>query len=104
MLEKSLLGKVSRTKVRTAFVSSVYAAIEERHLAAVNEYRQSTWKQCSTETERKIQAVLSEILQIPVEKISADSSVFELGISSFDLISLKTRIAVDIPMSVLMTQ
>ncbi|KAJ5956715.1 NRPS-like enzyme [Penicillium viridicatum] len=104
MLEKSLLGKVSRTKVRTAFVSGVYAAIEERHLAAVNEYRQSTWRQCSTETERKIQAVLSEILQIPVEKISADSSVFELGVSSFDLISLKSRIAVDIPMSVLMTQ
>jgi acyl-CoA synthetase (AMP-forming)/AMP-acid ligase II len=104
MLEKSLLGKVSRTKVRTAFVSGVYAAIEERHLAAVNEYRQSTWKQCSTETERKIQAALSEILRIPVEKISADSSVFELGLSSFDLISLKTRIAVDIPMSVLMTR
>ncbi|KAJ5864854.1 NRPS-like enzyme [Penicillium soppii] len=104
MLEKSLLGKVSRTKVRTAFVSGVYAAIEERQLAALNEYRQSTWKQCSTETERKIQAVLSEILQIPMENISADSSVFELGISSFDLISLKTRIAVDIPMSVLMTQ
>ncbi|KAJ5933079.1 acetyl-CoA synthetase-like protein [Penicillium verrucosum] len=73
MLEKSLLGKVSRTKVRKAFVSGVYASIEERHLAAVNAYRQSTWKQCATETERKIQVVLSEILQIPVEKISADS-------------------------------
>ncbi|KAJ9480907.1 hypothetical protein VN97_g12613 [Penicillium thymicola] len=104
MLEKSLLGKVSRTKVRNAFVSGVYAAIEERHLAAVNAYRQSTWKKCATETERKIQVVLSEILQIPMEKISADSSVFELGISSFDLISLKTKIAMDIPMSVLMTQ
>ncbi|KAL4778623.1 NRPS-like enzyme [Aspergillus varians] len=104
MLEKSSLGKVSRTKVRTAFENGVYTTIEERHLAAVNAYRQSTWKQCTLETERKIQAVLSEMLQIPEEKISADSSVFELGISSFDLISLKSKIAVDIPMSVLMTR
>ncbi|KAL4905544.1 hypothetical protein BDW74DRAFT_167743 [Aspergillus multicolor] len=104
MLEKSSLGKISRTKVRAAFENCVYAVAEENHLARVATYQKANQRECVTKTECMLQGLLSSMLNIPKEEITANSSIFELGVSLFDLIALKAKIAVDTPMATLMTQ
>lgn len=110
MLDKSSLGKISRTKVRTAFEKGEYAPFEEEDLKIVQKYRESTQRPAQTETEKRVQSTIAGLLKIPIEDINVDMSIFDLGITSFNLILLKAMIqeAVDapleIPMSVLMTK
>lgn len=110
MLEKSSLGKISRTKVRTTFEEGGYAAFEKQDADAVQLYRQSKWRLAETETEKKVQSTLAGLVQVPADEISMDASIFDLGITSFNLILLKAQIeqivgvAGEIPMSVLMTE
>ncbi|OKL57331.1 hypothetical protein UA08_07450 [Talaromyces atroroseus] len=109
LLDKSSLGKISRTKVRTALEQGEYAAFEQQDLAARKRYQESTWRKPETATEKTIQAQLVKLLDIPPEEVSLDSSIFDLGIGSFNLILLKAMIQdamdtkTDIPMSVLLT-
>lgn len=110
MLEKSSLGKISRTKVRTTFEKGGYAAFEKQDADAVQLYRQSKWRLAETETEKKLQSSLAGLVQVPADEISMDAPIFDLGITSFNLILLKAQIeqivgvAGEIPMSVLMTE
>lgn len=110
MLEKSSLGKISRAKVRAAMEEGRYAALEKEDTEALDRFRKSKWLQAETETEKRVQSTLAELLQIPADEISMDASIFDLGISSFSLILLKSMIQdavdveVDIPMSMLLTE
>ncbi|RAL05369.1 NRPS-like enzyme [Aspergillus ibericus CBS 121593] len=109
MLDKSSLGKISRTKVRTAFEKGEYASMEAEDTEAVQRYREATQRPAKTETEKRVQSTVAGLLQLPVEEINVDMSIFDLGITSFNLILLKAMIQeavdapVEIPMSVLMT-
>lgn len=110
MLEKSSLGKISRTQVRTAYQAGDYKALENHHMDAIRRYQQVQWQQPETDTEYTVQRILSGLITVPAEEISTDLSIFELGIGSFDLIHFKTTIQetlrppVDIPMSVIMAE
>jgi acyl-CoA synthetase (AMP-forming)/AMP-acid ligase II len=110
LLNKSSLGKISRTKVRSALEKGEYAAFESEDLAARKAYQESKWRKPESETERIIQAQLAKLLDIPPEEVSLDSSIFDLGISSFNLILLKAMVQdavetkIDIPMSILLTE
>lgn len=110
MLEKSSLGKISRTKVRAVFENGEYAVFQKEDDKAIRRYRRSKWQRPKTETEQKVQTTLAGLVQVPVDEISTDASIFDLGITSFNLILLKSLIeealgvSGDIPMSVLMTE
>jgi acyl-CoA synthetase (AMP-forming)/AMP-acid ligase II len=110
MLEKSSLGKISRAKVRAAFEQGDYASIEKDDTDAIARYRESRRRCVSTPTESKVQDIMAELLPIPAPEISANASIFDLGITSFNLILLKAMIqdaipaARGIPMSALMTE
>lgn len=110
LLEKSSLGKISRTKVRAALEKGDYAAHEQQDADAITRYRESKWRASETHTEKTIQNALSDLLEIPTDEISVDASIFELGITSFNLIMLKSMIQrtlgakIDIPMSVLLIE
>ncbi|GLA95491.1 putative NRPS-like protein biosynthetic cluster [Aspergillus tubingensis] len=109
MLDKSSLGKISRTKMRTAFEKGEYASFEEEDLKVVQKHRESTQRPAQTETEKRVQSTIAGLLKIPIEDINVDMSIFDLGITSFNLILLKAMIQeavdapVEIPMSFLMT-
>ncbi|KAK1144879.1 hypothetical protein N8T08_004892 [Aspergillus melleus] len=68
------------------------------------------WRKAETDTERTVQKTLGELLEIPAEDISLDDSIFDLGVSSFNLILLRSMIQkvvdakVDIPMSIMLTE
>lgn len=110
MLEKSSLGKISRTKVRAAFDKGEYTTFQKVDAEAIKQYRESEWCQAETPTEKIIQSALSDLLEIPAEDISMHASIFDLGITSFNLILLKSIIEkaldsnIDIPMSMLLTE
>lgn len=113
MLEKSSLGKISRSKLRAAFERGEYAAMQRQDSEALVRYQQMKQRKAETETEKIIRDILADILQMTpeqTEEINFDSSVFELGIDSFNLIALRAMIqktlgsAVEIPMALLLTK
>jgi acyl-CoA synthetase (AMP-forming)/AMP-acid ligase II/acyl carrier protein len=110
LLEKTSLGKISRTKVRAAFEKGEYASFQSKDAAALARHRTSIWQDAETKTEKAVQATLAELLEISPADISMKASIFELGVDSFNLITLKAKlqktidIEIDIPVSVLLTE
>ncbi|KAL4734113.1 hypothetical protein BDV11DRAFT_209656 [Aspergillus similis] len=90
LLEKSSLGKISHSKVRSALESGEYSSIEH------------------ADHEKTVQTALVEFLQVPAGRISMDDSIFDLGVSSLNLILLRSKLQkmldpkVDIPMSMIL--
>ncbi|KAF1972059.1 putative NRPS-like enzyme [Bimuria novae-zelandiae CBS 107.79] len=109
LLEKTSLGKISRTKVRAAFERGEYAAEVEQDAIALARHRANIWQDVGKPTEKVIQATLADLLGMPPTDISMKASIFELGVDSFNLITLKAMlqkridIDVDIPISILLT-
>jgi len=110
LLEKTSLGKISRTKVRAAFEKGAYAEFQSQDAAALERHRDSIWQEAETTTEKAVQDTLAELLKISAADISMKASIFELGVDSFNLITLKAKlqktidIDIDIPISVLLTE
>lgn len=110
LLEKSSLGKISRTKVRAAFEKGEYAAFEKGDTDALTRYQNSQFKAAETKTEKVVQETLAQLLEIPAADIGMGASIFDLGITSFNLITLKASIErnikteVDIPMSIMLVE
>lgn len=110
LLEKTSLGKISRTKVRVALEKGEYEAFEREDAQILDLYRQSQWRPAHSPTEKTIQSALAELLSMPADEISSNASIFELGITSFNLIVLKSMIQkclntkIDIPMSTLLME
>ena len=110
LLEKSSLGKISRAKLRAALEKGEYDAIIKDDLDSIERHRQSVWREAKTETELVVQKTVADLLNMPAEEISMDASIFDLGVDSFNLILLKSKLQkavdakVDIPMSVLLTE
>lgn len=110
LLEKSSLGKISHSKVRAALESGEYASIERADQLILAQYRQSKWRPAETDSERAVQKALVEFLQVPAEQISMDDSIYDLGVSSLNLILLRSKLQrmldpkVDIPLSIILNK
>lgn len=110
LLEKSSLGKISRSKLRAGFERGDFSSYQEQDSIALARYRKSDWKDVETPTERAIQTTLAHLLDIPSADINMKASIFELGVDSFNLITLKAMLekkldpVIDIPISVLLTK
>lgn len=110
LLEKSSLGKISRTKVRAAFEKGEYDTFESQDSAALAHHRASLWQAAESNTEKIVQAALANLLGMQPQEISMKTSLFELGIDSFNLIALKSMLQksigtkVDLPMSILLVE
>ena len=110
LLEKSSLGKISRAKVRAAFEKGDYASFQLHDAEALARHRASIWQDAETKTEKVLQDTLARLLEISSADISMKASIFELGVDSFNLITLKAMlqkaidIDIDIPISVLLTE
>ncbi|KAF9889636.1 hypothetical protein FE257_007144 [Aspergillus nanangensis] len=108
--DMSSLGKISRTRIRDAFNNGEYSAMEADHIRAIRNYRQAVWRPVTTDTEKNIQRILVELLGIHADDIGVDTSIFDLGITSFNLILLRAMIegvadsSIELPISILMTR
>lgn len=89
---KSSLGKLSRAKFRTAFESGAYAAYEKIDSAYLQSLQQVRNQQPATKTESLILDVASNVLEVDKHEIGVNTSLFELGVSSVEILSLKTAV------------
>ncbi|TDZ47412.1 Microperfuranone synthase [Colletotrichum trifolii] len=110
MLEKSSLGKISRSKMRSALERGDLEPLEQEDLRLIQEHRQHERRGAETKTEKMVMGTLAELLKTPEEEIDAETSIFDLGVDSMHLILLKSMIQkalsaeMDIPMSTLLTE
>ncbi|TVY31417.1 Nonribosomal peptide synthetase, partial [Lachnellula occidentalis] len=91
-LQKSTLGKLSRTKIKDAFERGDLVSYEESSRERVLRYRASYHQAPANPTEELLLRVFSSVLQIQDGDFDVETPIFELGITSIELISLKRNI------------
>lgn len=108
-LPKSALGKLSRTKIRTAFEAGAYQGILQEHLSAIQAHKSSMRQnRILTETEKVVLSTFLDLLELDSADIGVDSNMLEAGITSIDLLKmqkvLQTKFAIaEIPLITLLT-
>ena len=111
-LQKSTLGKISRAKIATAFERGDYAMCQTKDNELIKSYKQRQGlarRKPSSELERFLERELCGVLALNAEDIGIDDSIFNMGVTSVDLIRLKRNIekqlspAKDVPIIVLLT-
>lgn len=100
LLPKSSLGKLSRAKIRTAFENGVYAKYQDENDKILQQYRLSKREAPSNDTELTILRLFADLFELPEEDIGVGTSLFEMGVSSIEIIKLKTRIQVELKLDV----
>ena len=94
-LQKSTLGKLSRTKIKTAFERGEHVTYQEKKdelIRAYRERRNSARTAPSSELEKLLTRELCEVLNLDAGDIDVDDSIFGMGVTSVDLIRLKRNI------------
>ena len=108
LLPKSSLGKLSRAKIRAAFESGVFRAMEEENNKAIKSYRESKQELPSTRTEVIVSAVFCTMFNLAPDEVWVGTSLFDFGITSIELIAFKQRLqdklalGIDIPILTVM--
>ncbi|KAL9629574.1 MAG: hypothetical protein Q9164_006823 [Protoblastenia rupestris] len=94
LLPKSALGKLSRTKLRTAFENGEFREYEDRFNTELKSRRAAFCDKPTTGTETLILQELSKMLKSAFvdQPVGTNSSIFDLGVTSVDLFLLGQRI------------
>ncbi|MCJ1350649.1 MAG: hypothetical protein MMC33_000630 [Icmadophila ericetorum] len=108
ILQQSTLGKLPRTKIKTAFEQGAYSSYQEANDKAIDEYKASIYEGPANELEQIILELCESISDLPKYELGVTSSIFDSGMSSVDLIKLKNQLQiklniVDIPIITIMT-
>ena len=89
ILQKTTLGKISRTKIRKAYEQGdfqPYLDSNEREVAA---YRTTHFEGPENETEHMILEVFKEHFDLPEYSLGVNANLFEMGVNSIDLIKIQ---------------
>ena len=110
-LSKSSLGKISRAKVRDAYERGNYQDLQDTNSCSIRQHRIVLAQEARPldVTQEKILNVFAERSQLPADEIGIGSSLFDFGITSVDIISIKRqleqqlRLDRDIPLITILT-
>jgi len=108
-LPKSTLGKLSRSKIRTALERGDYKAYQEVNDEFIKSWRASSYSEPANNMEMLLLTEFEASLELPAREFGVTTSVFEMGVTSIDLIKLKRRIEIrlglkaEIPIVTMMT-
>ncbi|CAI7637136.1 unnamed protein product [Penicillium glandicola] len=91
-LQKSALGKLSRTKIKAAFEKGDYSGYQEINSEAIKLHRVTARIHPASELEQRLLALFIESLELPEEEFDVQSSLFNMGVTSVELIKLKKHI------------
>ena len=89
---KTSLGKLSRAKMRTAFENGAYAVYEELDNDFIKSWQVSQHQSPTTETEQTILEVLAEVLEVSESNVGFETSLFDLGVSSVELLRIVSAV------------
>lgn len=92
LLPKSNLGKLSRAKLRIAFEKGDYDQYRYEDEQIIDSYRAAHLELPSNETEKIILDCITGLFNISCAEVGVNTSLFEFGMSSIDIIKLKTII------------
>ena len=92
ILQKSTLGKLSRTKTSLAFGHGDYRMYEEVNNEIVEIHRKARQVLPSNKTEQMLLEEIEQILDLAKNEIGMESAIFDFGITSIELIKFKRRI------------
>ncbi|GAP84749.1 putative AMP-binding & Acyl-protein [Rosellinia necatrix] len=99
LLPTTALGKISRLRMSTIFAAGHFTKDMNQHRLEVRRIRQKqhahlreNFDKSATEYEERLVREIAEAIGIPSSKIDVDTNIFELGITSLDLVRLKHRL------------
>ena len=108
-LQKTTLGKLSRTKTSIAFERGEYSIYEEVNDKIVLTYQKAHQAQPANATEQMLLEEVTQRLDLAEDEIGMESSIFDFGITSIELIGFKRHIEerlhleTEIPMITILT-
>ena len=88
LFSKTSLGKLSRVKMRTAFENGLYASYEELNNAYLKDWQVSKLERPTTETAKNLLRIFATVLEVPESDIGVETSLFDLGVSSVELLTI----------------
>ncbi|KAB8067200.1 acetyl-CoA synthetase-like protein [Aspergillus leporis] len=108
LLQKSALGKLPRSKIKAAYENGEYKTHQDINNEKIQTYRRNTRQDPKNEFERGLLTVFTCSLGISTEDIDVQTPLFDIGITSIDLIQLKKKIEdhmklPEVPLIILMT-
>ena len=92
VFSKTSLGKLSRAKMRTAFENGSYSIYEERNDHYLHSWQTLQCQSPTTATEETILSIFSLILDTPTSEIGIETSLFDLGVSSVELLRIVSAV------------
>ena len=108
-LQKSTLGKLSRTKIRMAFERGEYKTHQKSNDEIIKTHRVSNRMKPANKAECALLKLFLETLDILDESFGVETRIFEIGVTSIDLIRLKSQVekrllsSNELPMIILIT-
>ena len=99
VLAKSVLGKLSRSSIRSCFESGGYKQFEREHERLIQEYQKSVFTPASTATENIIIQSYKSIFSAAVPDIGSHCNLFNLGVSSGDLLRMQVNLMENLKMT-----
>ena len=109
ILQKSALGKLSRQKIKTSYEKSEYKFYQDINNEMVRLYYKAVRTPPKDELERSILTVFIESLGLCEEEFGVETPIFDVGITSMELIKLKkdleerVDIGQELPLTAVMT-
>lgn len=88
-LNKTTLGKLSRTKIRASLTQGQYADEEALNTRMLQCYREAYLLEPQDDVERTLMAIFINALDVKDLELGTDSLILDTGVSSVDLIRLK---------------
>ena len=88
-LQKSALGKISRAKIRASFEDNLFDQYEDSKDIRVKKFKVARREDPATAVENTILNTVRDVVDVPEEELGVNNSIFDLGVTSTDLFSLK---------------
>ncbi|PMD43075.1 putative non-ribosomal peptide synthase-like protein [Hyaloscypha variabilis F] len=98
-LQKSSLGKLSRSTIRKAFEDGVYDNLMKLDEALVACYKDDDFEPAANRTEFAIVEACNSLLNTTGAEIGINNDLFKLGISSIDLLKLRLHLQCNLNIS-----
>ncbi|KAI9694948.1 MAG: putative NRPS-like protein biosynthetic cluster [Bathelium mastoideum] len=107
VLQKTTLGKISRSKVRKSFEAGALQKYLDFNAEQTQALKVQQFEKPEGETEQMIFEVFKESFDLPEYHLGVNANLFEIGVNSMDLIRIKNKlqkqINAEIPVITLMT-
>ncbi|KAL1921088.1 uncharacterized protein VTP21DRAFT_11723 [Calcarisporiella thermophila] len=92
LMNKSSLGKLSRSRLRNQFETGQFVHIQKEVEAIFAKAKHRDYQAPETLVEKTLAELYSQIFNIPLEEIGANTNFFDLGASSLHVVRYKAKV------------